>query len=159
MDTSVLDKVRDLAEPIIAEQALELVNVEFLQEGGRRIIRITIDRESGVTLDDCTSVSREVGNILEIRDVVPYAYSLEVSSPGLERPLKTLKDFEKFLECEVFIKTFELLNGKRNFKGTLKLIQNGIVFLEKEGSSWDIPLNTIRQAKLVYEFPAKSKRD
>lgn len=155
MDTKVIGRIREIAEPIINEQELELVDVEYLQERGRWIIRIIIDKENGVTLDDCTKVSREVGNILEIQDVISYPYHLEVSSPGVERPLRTQKDFEKFLGRKATIKTAELLNGKRNFKGTLKLVHEGKVQLEMEGKDWEIPLSSIRQAKLVYEFPQK----
>jgi ribosome maturation factor RimP len=147
--------VRELAEPIIKELNLDLVAIEYLPQKGQGIVRITIDKDNGVTLDDCTKVSREVGYILEIKDLFSHPYRLEVSSPGLERPLKTLVDFEKFLGRKVSFKTSELFNGKRNFKGTLKQVQNGIVLLEMDGEVWEIPFYLVRHAKLVYEFPEK----
>jgi ribosome maturation factor RimP len=156
MGLTILEKVRELAEPVIKELNLDLVDIEYLQQKGRGIVRITIDKDNGVTLEDCTKVNREVGYILEIKDVFPHPYNLEVSSPGLERPLKTLGDFEKFLGRKVSLKTSELLNGKRNFKGTLAQVQKGMVVLEMDGGQWEIPFNLVRHAKLVYEFPQKS---
>jgi len=155
MVLTILERVRELAEPIIKELHLNLVDIEYLPQKGRGILRITIDKDSGVTLDDCTEVNREVGYILEIKDLFSRPYQLEVSSPGLERPLKTLGDFEKFLGRKVSLKTYELLNGKRNFKGTLKQVQDGIVLLEVDGRMWEIPFRLVRHAKLVYEFPEK----
>jgi len=156
MVLTILERVRGLAEPIIKELCLELVDIEYLPQRGRGIVRITIDKDTGVTIDDCTKVNREVGYLLEIKDLFSHPYHLEVSSPGLERPLKTLGDFEKFLGRKVSLKTSELLTGKRNFKGTLKQVQNGTVFLEMEGRLWEIPFSLIRHATLVYEFPQKS---
>jgi len=156
MVLTILERVRELAEPIIKELNLDLVDIEYFPQRGRGIVRITIDKDNGgVTLDDCTKVNREVGYILEIKDLFFHPYQLEVSSPGLERPLKTLGDFEKFLGRKVSLKTSDLLNGKRNFKGTLKQVQNGTVLLEMDGGLWEIPFGLVRHAKLVYEFPEK----
>ena len=157
MGLMILERVRELAEPIIKELDLDLVDIEYLPQKGRGIVRITIDKDNGVTLDDCTKVSREVGYILEIKDLFSHPYHLEVSSPGLERPLKTLGDFEKFLGRKVSFKTSALLNGKRNFKGMLKQVQEGTIVLEtEERKLWEIPFSLVRHAKLVYEFPEKS---
>jgi ribosome maturation factor RimP len=155
MVLTILERVRELAEPIIKELNLDLVDIEYLPQRGRGIVRIIIDKDNGVTLDDCTKVNREVGYILEIKDLFFHPYQLEVSSPGLERSLKTLGDFEKFLGRKVSLKTSELLNGKRNFKGTLKKVQNYTVLLEMDGGLWEIPFSLVRHAKLVYEFPEK----
>jgi ribosome maturation factor RimP len=119
MGLTILEKVRELAEPIIKDLNLELVDIEYLPQKGQGIVRIIIDKDPGVTLDDCTKVSREVGYVLEIKDLFTHPYHLEVSSPGLERPLKTLGDFEKFLGRKVALKSFEVMNGKRIFMGTL----------------------------------------
>jgi ribosome maturation factor RimP len=156
MVLTILERVRELAEPIIKELNLDLVDIEYLPQRGRGIVRITIDKDNGgVTLDDCTKVNREVGYILEIKDLFFHPYQLEVSSPGLERPLKTLGDFEKFLGRKVSLKTSDPLNGKKNFKGTLRQVQNGTVRLEMDGGLWEIPFGLVRHAKLVYEFPEK----
>jgi len=156
MDSKIIDRVRELAEPIITEQGLELVDIKIVHENRRWILRITIDKEGGVTLDDCTNVSKELGYILEIRDVVTHSFHLEVSSPGLERPLKTLKDFEKFLGRTVNIITSEPLDGQRYFRGTLHSVEDGTVHLDGEGKRWSIAFRTIERAKSIFEFPKKN---
>ena len=157
MDQKIIDVVRELIEPIIEEQNLELVEIKYIP-GGKRgsILRIVIDKENGVTLGDCTRVSKEVGYILEIKDVIPHSYQLEVSSPGLERPLRTLKDFEKFCGKKVSIITSQPLNGQRHFRGTIKLIQNGNVHLDIKGKYWKIPFKIISKARSIFEFPQKN---
>jgi len=152
----IIARVRELAEPIINEQNLELVDIKYVHENRRWILRITIDKEDGVTLHDCTNVSKELGYILEIRDVLARPFHLEVSSPGLERPLKTLKDFEKFLGRKVNIITSEPLEGQKHFRGTLQSVQEGTVHLDSEGKGWSIPLKTIDRAKSIFEFSKKS---
>ena len=156
MDSMIIARVRELAEPIINEQNLELVDIKYVHENRRWILRITIDKEDGVTLRDCTNVSKELGYILEIRDVLAHPFHLEVSSPGLERPLKTLKDFEKFLGRKVNIITSEPLEGQKHFRGTLQSVQEGTVHLDSEGKGWSIPLEAIDRAKSIFEFSKKS---
>jgi ribosome maturation factor RimP len=153
MDSMIIARVRELAEPIINGQDLELVDIKYVHESRRWILRITIDKEDGVTLHDCTSVSKELGYILEIKDVIAHPFHLEVSSPGLERPLKTLKDFEKFLGRKVNIVTSESVDGQKHFRGTLQSVQDGMVRLDSEGKCWSIPLTSINRAKSVFEFP------
>jgi len=156
MDSKIIARVRELAEPIINEQCLELVDIKYVHENRRWIVRITIDKEGGVCLDDCTNVSKEVGYLLEIREVIAHPFHLEISSPGLERPLKTLKDFEKFLGRKVNIITSEPLEGQKHFRGTLHGVVDGLVHLDGEGKSWSIPFKTIDRAKSIFEFPKKS---
>jgi ribosome maturation factor RimP len=155
MDSDTLARVRELAEPIINEQSLELVDLKFVHEHKRWILKITIDKEKGVTLGDCTNVSKEVGYILEIKDVVPYPFHLEVSSPGLERPLKTRRDFEKFLGQTASIVTGEPLEGQKHFRGTIQSVRDGSVYLESDGKEWSIPFAAIERAQSVFEFPKK----
>ena len=156
MDLMTIARVRELAEPIISEQNLELVDIKFVHENKRWILRVTIDKEDGVTLQHCRNVSKELGYILEVREVIAHPFNLEVSSPGLERPLKTLKDFEKFLGRKVDIITSEPLEGQKFFRGILQSVREGTVHLDSEGKDWSIPLETIDRAKSIYEFPKKS---
>lgn len=155
MDSEIISKVYDLAGPIINERGLELVDIEFLRETRGWVLRIILDKEGGVNLNDCTEVGKELGYILEIKDIIAANYHLEVSSPGLDRPLKTLKDFEKCLGRKVSLKLSEPLKGRKNFKGTLKTILDDRVQLDIEGESWEIALQAIDKAKLIYEFPPK----
>ncbi|MCD6352588.1 MAG: ribosome maturation factor RimP [Proteobacteria bacterium] len=152
MDPEIISKVHELAEPIVNELGLELVDIEFLRETQGWVLRIILDKEGGVNLNDCTKVGKELGYILEIKDVIAANYHLEVSSPGLNRSLKTLEDFEKFLGRKVSIKISEPLKGRKNFKGTLKAVQDGYIQLDIGGECWEIALQMVDKAKLIYKF-------
>jgi len=148
----LLEGVRQAAEPILEAYGLELVNVEYQREAQGWVLRIFIDREGGVTIDDCAQVSGELGTILEVRELIPNPYILEVSSPGLTRPLKKAEDFQKFRNHLVKIKTFEPLEGRRNFKGTLLGLEGDLVRVEVDGQGYEIPLKSIAKANLEIEF-------
>jgi len=154
----VTGRVKELAEPLAASLGLELVDVEYRQEGGRMVLRIYIDRHGGVTLDDCAQVSRELAEILDVEDFIHCRYNLEVSSPGLDRPLKKLADYERFIGRLVKIRTIELLlddagNGRKTFTGELLGVDKGIVLLKlKEGQTARIPTGKVAKANLEIEF-------
>lgn len=151
MDKEVLlQKVREMAEPIVSGMGLELVDVEFKLETGGWVLRLYIDREGGVTLDDCVKVSGELGVVLDVEDLIPHRYNLEVSSPGLDRPLKRLKDFLRFKGKKVRVRCFEPLGGRKNFTGLIKeVIGEDIVIKGGQGEEWVIPLDRIEKARLV----------
>jgi ribosome maturation factor RimP len=151
--TEIIGTVRKLVLPILDDYGLELVDVEYLREPNGWVVRVFIEKEGGVTLSECTTVSRELGYILEVKEVIDHPYNLEVSSPGLDRPLKTEKDFQRFSGKKAVVKTAELIDGRRNFKGTIRSIENGLVTLDNEGETWTIPFDEIAKAKLIYEFP------
>ncbi|MCX8012444.1 MAG: ribosome maturation factor RimP [Desulfobacterota bacterium] len=155
IDLKLIEKTREIVIPIIHRFNLKLIDIEYIVQKGRKIIRIIIDKDTGVTLDDCAKVSREIGYILDINDLFPSSYNLEVSSPGVERPLKTLNDFEKFTGRKIFIKTTELFQGRKNFKGCLKKVEGETIQLEEEKRLWELPFRQIQQAKLIYELPKK----
>ncbi len=111
-----------------------------------------MDREGGVTIDDCAQVSRELGTVLDVRELIPNPYVLEVSSPGLTRPLKKAEDFQKFRNHLVKIKTFEPLEGRKNFKGTLLGLEGDLVRVVVDGQDYEIPLKSIAKANLEIEF-------
>jgi len=148
----LLEAIRLAAEPVLASQGLELVDVEYQRETAGWVLRIYIDREGGVNIDDCTEVSRELGTILEVRDLIPNSYILEVSSPGLTRPLKKLEDFLKFRNHLVRIKTFAPVEGRRNFKGKLLGVEGELVQVEIDGRGYAIPQKSIAKANLEIEF-------
>jgi len=152
MSKTVLNKVRELVEPIIAELNLELVDVEYLKEGAHWYLRIYIDKDGGVDIDDCANVSQKVSAILDKKDPIPQAYMLEVSSPGIERPLKTEKDYQKYQGELVSVHTLEPYKGYQVFTGNLKGLIDGHVVLEYEGQEIAIPLNLIEKAHLTFEF-------
>ncbi len=145
-----------LAEPVIESEGLELVQVECLRMKTRWLIRIYMDRERGVTLDDCSEISNQLGDILDVHDLPPGPYTLEVSSPGLDRPLVRDKDFLRYQGCEVNVRLEQKVEGIRNFKGRLLqyLEEDGrkILVIEMASKLYRIPKDLIVKTNLVYRF-------
>ncbi len=145
-----------LVEPVLEAQGLDLVDLEFARMGSRWLVRIYMDREGGVTLQDCSDISRLIGDILDVNDMPPGPYNLEVSSPGLDRPLKREKDFIKYQGKQAKIRLREKLDGSRNFKGVLAgLVEEDgrkFVVLEAEGKEFRLPMDQILKANLEYEI-------
>ena len=154
----VVTRVTELAEPFTASLGLELAEVEYKQEGGRMVLRLYIDRDGGVTLDDCAAVSRELAEILDVEDFIHGRYDLQVSSPGLNRSLKKPSDYERFTGRLVKIRTFELLADDEGYKrktfiGELLGLTGGVVRLKlSEGQTAGIPLEKVAKANLELEF-------
>jgi ribosome maturation factor RimP len=113
------EKIRELSEPVAAAEGMEVILVECLKMKSRWVVRLYLDKEGGITLDDCAGVSNQLGDLLDIHDVPPGPYTLEVSSPGLDRPLDRDRDFLKYRGAEVSVRLNEKLDGSRNFRGKL----------------------------------------
>ncbi len=145
------ETVTEIAEPIVEENGLELVDVEFVKEGSEWFLRIFIDKEEGVTLDDCEKVSRVLSDKLDEVDPITQAYHLEVSSPGIERPLKKTRDFERFLQHPIQVKTFVPVEGRKKFKGTLEDVTLETITVNIDGNSLIIPRDKISKANLLWE--------
>lgn len=149
----VEDRIRGLAGPVAEGFGLELVDVTFTSEFGRRILRIYIDKPGGITVDDCEMVSRELSTVLDVEDPIPQSYTLEVSSPGLDRPLKTEKDFARFVGRRARIKSKEAIEGRRNFKAIIDETSNGQVSVtDFDGKKFTIAISNIEKAKLEIEI-------
>jgi len=147
------DRIIALASPVAEGFGLELVDVTFTSEFGRRILRICIDKPGGVTVEDCEKVSRELGTVLDVEDPIPQNYNLEVSSPGLDRPLKTEKDFARFSGKRARIRSKEPIDGRRNFKATIDSVSNGEVSVtDFDGRKFTIAISNIDRAKLEIEI-------
>ena len=147
-----LDKVNELAGPIAEDLGLELADVAYTNLQGRWILRVFIDKPGGVTIDDCGTLSRELSTALDVDDVIPGRYSLEVSSPGLDRALKKEKDFLRFVGRKVRLRTKEPIGESRNFSATLAGVEEGGVVMEDaEGRRWQVDFNNIERANLVIE--------
>src|SRR6185295_17065294 len=129
-----VDKERlfELLEPALAAMGFELADIDA-HFGRRGLLRLFIDREGGVTVDDCQRVSEQVGALLDVEDPLPGSYTLEVSSPGFDRRLRTQAHFERFVGERVRIEMRDALEGRRNFTGTLTGLENGNVVLEVDG--------------------------
>lgn len=156
--TDMVSRVTELAGPLLASLGIELVDIEYKREGRAMVLRLFIDREGGITLDDCSTVSRELSEILDVEDFIGAHYTLEVSSPGLNRPLKKAADYQRYRGRLVRIKTFELLpddagNPRKTFLGELLGMEEGVVRLKlTEGQTAGIPLDKIAKANLEFEF-------
>ncbi len=148
----LLQEVRQVVEPILQSQGLELAALEYQREAQGWVLRIYLDREGGITLDDCAEVSGEVGTVLEVKDLIPNPYVLEVSSPGLTRLLQKPEDFNKYRNRLVKIKLYKPLEGQKNFKGTLLGLEGEKVRLEVEHRVYELPLQEIAKANLEIEF-------
>ena len=148
----ILQEVRQVIDPILQSQGVELVDLEYQRESQGWVLRVYIDREGGITLGDCSELSGEIGTILEVRDLIINPYTLEVSSPGLTRPLKKPEDYNKYRNHLVKIKTFEPIDGRKNFKGTLQGLEGEMVYVQAEGKILGIPFQGIAKANLEIEF-------
>jgi ribosome maturation factor RimP len=137
---------------VVESMGYELVGVEYLGRGGdRAILRVYIDQEAGITLEDCAEVSHQLSGVLDVEDPIPGRYSLEVSSPGLNRPLVYPEHFERFRGHRVKLRLAEKVEGRRNLEGSLLGLADGLIQLEVEGRTWEVPLAAVESARLVPE--------
>ena len=144
----ITDVVMTLVEPVVAYAGMELVDVEYGPGPSGLVLRLIIDRPGGVTVDDCANIGHLVGDLLDGRDPIPGTYSLEVSSPGINRPIKKKEDFGHFADQKVFIKTKEPIDGRRKFKGILHGIKGDLVLVSSEEVLFSIPFDKIAKARL-----------
>jgi ribosome maturation factor RimP len=147
-DREIVDRVRALIHPIVLNERMEVVDIEYRRESGGWVLRLILDKEGGINLEDCARVSREVGRSLDVEDVILTPYTLEVSSPGLTRPLKTEKDFLKFRHRLVKVKTVDPIQNRRQFKGKLLGVSENGVEIEGDGGVFQIPLSNVAKANL-----------
>ncbi|GBE15917.1 MAG TPA: ribosome maturation factor RimP [Proteobacteria bacterium] len=154
MDTrGIVDYITRIVEPITGRLGLELVEVTFRNEDGRWILRVTIDHENGVKVRHCTVVSRELGVHLEVEDPISVQYNLEVSSPGLNRPLKNERDFERFTGRQVSIKTHRPVAGRRKLQGILEGVEDGVARVRMaDGTPVEVPLEDMSSARLTFDL-------
>lgn len=148
---TVIGEVTRLIGPILDDMDCELVDIEYLPERGRWILRIYLDKEDGITLDDCALASREIGDLLDVKDIFQHKYVLEVSSPGLNRPLRRDKDFLRALGKKVKVKMATPVNGRKNFTGFLRNFQDGTLHLDVGNNLVSLPRRDVEKANLVYE--------
>jgi len=155
-DRTYRERILDLVEPVAQSEGMEIVDAECLRGPSGWMVRIYIDKEGGVTLDDCAMISGEVGDLLDVHETPPGPYNLEVSSPGLDRPLVRDRDFVRHEGHRVRVRVAEKIEGKRTFTGRL------VEFVEREGeknliievgkTKYTIPRHMVVKANLEYEF-------
>lgn len=150
---SAPEKLKQLIKQEVELLGYELIGVEFVGQGkGAALLRIYIDHADGITLDDCVEVSHQVSGVLDVEDPIQENYRLEVSSPGLDRPLFELEHFERFKGSRVKLKTRARIENRHRFTGVLGGVEENQVLIEEDGTSYRIPFEEIDSAKLVPEF-------
>lgn len=152
MGRSVETLIEGIVNEILEDLNIELVDIEFRNEGRSKILRVYIDKENGVSIDDCASISRELGTLLDVNNVINSGYTLEVSSPGLRRPLKEEKDYKRFLGRQIKLKTNKMVENRKNFEGLLKNCNDGNISVETDGTLYSIPIELITKANLEIDF-------
>jgi ribosome maturation factor RimP len=152
----IIERVRSVAEPLVAGEGMELVEVELVGSLARPTLRLYIDKaDGGISLDDCALVSRSVSAALDVEDPIEGSYELEVSSPGLDRPLRKAEHFTKYAGEMVRIKTYGPVaeaGNRKNYLGVLKGFENGKVLIDVEGTVFQVPLDQIAKAHIEPEI-------
>jgi ribosome maturation factor RimP len=155
----IAEQVKTLITPVIADAQMELVDVEYTREGQVHYLRIFIDKPGGVTLDDCQTISRECEVLLDVEDFIQTQYVLEVSSPGLDRPLKKKEDYHRFRDRLIKIRTYRAVDGRKKFLGRLIDLADDpeaetcvVTIRTKDDNEIQIPYDLIASARLEVEF-------
>jgi ribosome maturation factor RimP len=142
-----------LAQSVVEPMGYELVGVQYIQRGqAASVLRVYIDHADGITVDDCASVSHQLSGVLDVEDPIRGHYDLEVSSPGLDRPLFGVEHYERFRGHRAKVKLAVKLEGRRNFEGLLAGVNDGSLRLELDGEVRELPLELIESARLVPEL-------
>lgn len=153
------ERIREIAARVAEENSLELVQAQIVGTSKNLTVRVFIDKEGGVTHEDCTSVSRKIEAVLDADDFIPTTYTLEVSSPGLERELHSLKDFERFIGSLAKVKTSEAFDGQKNFRGRIGGVEGDeVIFEDKTKSTVRFPFSAVAKANLEIDLEQELKR-
>ena len=150
--TSIYQLVSELIEPTVTEHNIELVDVEYIKAGKVWILRVLIDKKQGVTVLDCQKLSREIEDLIEVHELISDPYTLEVSSPGIDRPLKSEADFLRNKSKQIQLKTYAPIKGEKKFTGMILDVKDKILLLKYMDDCLELELANIAQAKLVIEF-------
>lgn len=151
----LIRQLQDLLDPVVTAMGYELVGVEYRPQGsggGEGLLRVYIDQENGIDVEDCQQVSHQLSGLLDVEDPISGQYTLEVSSPGMDRPLFVAEHYQRFAGHNVRIQLGVPLDGRRKFTGLLRGMQGDEVVLDVDGTAWSIPLDQIEKARLVPEF-------
>jgi len=143
-------KLTAMLRPAVEETGKELLGVEYISAGNNSVLRLFIDHENGIDVDDCAEVSRQVGAILDVEDPISSEYSLEVSSPGLDRPLFDKAQFAAVIDETVEVRISMPLNGRRKFKGKLVAVENDSLIVMVDNEEYELVISNIDKAHLVY---------
>ncbi len=142
----------ELFEPVVEGLGYDLIEIEHYPNPKHGVLRLYIDKEDGINVDDCSSVSRQISALIDVEDPVRGKFNLEVSSPGSDRPLRKLKDFQRFIGSLVSLKTAVPMDGQRNFKGRLLEATEEVAVIETDTEEISIPMRSIDKARIVPEY-------
>jgi len=151
-ENSVIENILHMAEPLLVGKNMELVDLEFRKEGVGKVLRLFIDKTDGVTVEDCANISRELSTLMHVNETIEEKYVLEVSSPGLRRPLKKIDDFKKFKGKLILIKTKEPIENRKVFKGYLKDTNDEGIEMDIDGLLYSLSFQQIYKANLEIDF-------
>jgi ribosome maturation factor RimP len=153
---ATLTRVWQLAAPLAEGEGMEIVDIEFRHEGtrGGRVLRLYLDKEGGANVDDLTRVSRQLSELLDAQDTIDGGYTLEVSSPGINRALKKPEHFARFIGKRIRIRTRDLIDGRRSFLGILGKVVEDSVTLTQDGKQYRIPLSMIEKSNYEHDWSA-----
>jgi ribosome maturation factor RimP len=151
-----LTRVWQLAGPLAEGEGMEIVDIDFRHEGSRggRVLRLYLDKEGGPNMDDLSRVSRQLSELLDAQDTIDGAYTLEVSSPGINRPLKKPAHFARFVGKRIRVRTWDLVDGRRSFLGILGQVVEDSVILTQEGKRYQIPFSMIEKSNYEHDWSA-----
>jgi ribosome maturation factor RimP len=155
MDATIA-RVWQLAAPLVESEGMEIVDIDFRHEGSRggRVLRLYLDKEGGPNMDDLSRVSRQLSELLDAQDTIDGAYTLEVSSPGINRPLKKPAHFARFVGKRIRVRTRDLIDGRRSFLGILGQVVEDSVILTQEGKRYQIPFSMIEKSNYEHDWSA-----
>ena len=155
MDATIT-RIWELAAPLAQSRGMEIVDIELRREGSRsgRVLRLYLDKEGGPNMADLSQVSRELGDVLDDHDVVEGTYTLEVSSPGINRPLKAPEHFKRFIGKNVRVRTRDLVQGRRSFLGPLMDVMNEKIVVNQDGKPIEIPFAVIEKSNYEHDWSA-----
>ncbi|HEY6366426.1 MAG TPA: ribosome maturation factor RimP [Candidatus Binatia bacterium] len=151
-----MTRVWELAVPLAQAEGMEIVDIEFRHEGSRggRVLRLYVDKQGGPNVDDLSRVSRQLSEVLDVQDTIDGTYTLEVSSPGINRPLRKPEHFSRFVGKRIRIRTRDLIDGRRSFLGILDEVAGGSVRLTQEGKQYRIPFSMIEKSNYEHDWSA-----
>ena len=155
MDATVT-RVWELAAPLVEGEGMEIVDIDFRHEGSRggRVLRLYLDKEGGPNVDDLSRVSRQLSELLDAQETVEGAYTLEISSPGINRPLKKPDHFARFVGKRIRVRTRDLIDGRRSFLGILGQVANDSLVLTQDGKRYQIPFSMIEKSNYEHDWSA-----
>jgi ribosome maturation factor RimP len=152
LSQTITSTVEQMVRPMLIENGFELVDIEYVKEGGNRFLRVIVDKPGGIDIDDCGRISEFVSQQLDENDPITEAYFLEVTSPGAERPLKKTEDFVKAVNSHVFVTTYEPIHGQKEFEGLLTSYDEHELVIQIGKKSYPIASSKVASARLAVVF-------